>query len=103
MDRPARGPQAAQQSPALRRIVCLSFGHAKRHGRSRIRGNQMNLGVPSAAGLADGLRAFFLNGAIGLDLDAGGVQLYPFDLDAQHLLALQLIEHAASSAPLNWC
>lgn len=41
--------------PAGRRIR-LSGRERERHGRARIRGNQMNLGGPSAAGLAHGLR-----------------------------------------------
>ena len=38
----------------------LTGRQAERHGRSSIRGNHMNLGVPSASGLADGLPAVFL-------------------------------------------
>src|ERR1700761_2164512 len=34
------------------------------YGRSSIRGNQMNLGVPSAARLADGLRSVFFRAPV---------------------------------------
>ena len=37
---------------------------AKGHGRPSIRGNHMNFGGPSAAGLADGLRSVFFNAPV---------------------------------------
>ena len=44
---------------SLGRIMGLARGQSKRYGRSSIRGNQMNLGGPSAAGLTNGVRAVF--------------------------------------------
>ena len=46
--------QATEQLAALRRIMGLARRQRDRHRRSSIRGNQMNLGVPPPAGLADG-------------------------------------------------
>ena len=60
VDRARHSPKALQQLSSLGRIVGLARGQGKRYGRSSIRGNQMNLGGPSAAGLANGLRAVFL-------------------------------------------
>ena len=48
-----------QQLTSLGRIMGLAWGQGKRYGRSSIRGNQMNLGGPSAPGLTNGLRAVF--------------------------------------------
>ena len=50
----------AQQFAAFRRIVRIARRQGKSYRRPSIRGNQMNLGVPSAARLADGLRSVFL-------------------------------------------
>ena len=51
---------AAQQLAAFDRVGGLARRERKRYGRSSIRGNQMNLGGPAAAGLSDGLRSVFL-------------------------------------------
>ena len=48
-----------QELAPLGRVVGLAGGQRKRYDRSSIRGNQMNLGGPSGAGLADDLRAVF--------------------------------------------
>jgi hypothetical protein len=42
----------------------LARGQGKCQGCSSIRGNQMNLGGPSAAGSADGLPAVFFNAPV---------------------------------------
>src|SRR5688572_16868269 len=59
VNRPRCGSQLTQQLASFRCIVGLSGRERKRYGRSSIRGNQMNLGSPSAAGLADGLGTVF--------------------------------------------
>jgi hypothetical protein len=41
----------------VRRIVVVTRRKSKNYGRSSIRGNHMNLGIPSAAGFADDLRS----------------------------------------------
>jgi hypothetical protein len=56
-----------QQLAPLRSIVGLARRQGKRQGCSSIRGNQMNLGGPAAAGAADGLRAVFLTPPSHLD------------------------------------
>ena len=48
-----------QELSAFRAVVGLARRKRERQCRSSIRGNQMNLGGPSAAGLADGLGAVF--------------------------------------------
>ena len=53
-------PKFGQQGTAFGRIVRVAGRQGKGYGRSSIRGNQMNLGVPSAPRLADGLGAIFL-------------------------------------------
>ena len=59
--RGAGGPvQLAHELAALRGVVRVAGGEGEGDRRSGIRGNHMNFGVPSAAGLADGLRAVFL-------------------------------------------
>src|SRR5271157_641348 len=55
-----QGSDAAQQLAALDCVRSLAWGERKGYGRSRICGNHMNLGGPSAARLADGLRSVFL-------------------------------------------
>ncbi len=60
-DRPCRPAQLAQQLAAFRRIVRLPWRQGERQGGFGVRGNQMNRGGPSAARLADGLRAVFFN------------------------------------------
>lgn len=53
-----------KQDPAFGRIMGLSARQAECQGRSFIRGNHMNLGVPSASGFADGLRSLFLGAPV---------------------------------------
>ena len=54
------GPlQPAHELAALRGVVRVARREGEGDRRSSIRGNHMNLGVPSAAGLADGLRPVF--------------------------------------------
>ncbi len=53
-----------EQGTAFGRIMRLSARQAEGQGRSLIRGNHMNLGVPSASGLADGLRPLFLGAPV---------------------------------------
>src|SRR4249919_7386 len=64
MHAPIRTAQRGQQLAALGSVVRLSGRQAKRYGRSSIRGNHMNLGGPSAAGLADRLRAVFFSAPV---------------------------------------
>ena len=52
-------PQAAQQLAAFRRVVRAAGRQRERHGRASVRGNPMNLGVPSPSGLADALWTVF--------------------------------------------
>ena len=56
-----QGPNAAQQFAAFDGVGGLPGGEGKGYGRSSICGNQMNLGGPSAARFADGLRSIFFN------------------------------------------
>src|SRR6478752_8413804 len=56
--------QLTQQLPAFWTVVCLSRGQRERYGRSSIRGNHMNLGGPSPARFADGLRAVFFSAPV---------------------------------------
>ena len=64
----AHGPiwftHGTDQFAAFWRVVCLTRRQRKRYGRSSIRGNHMNLGCPSASGLADGLGAVFFNAPV---------------------------------------
>ena len=46
------------------RIVVAAGRQRKDYGRASIRGNHMNLGVPSAAGLSNGLRAVFFKAPV---------------------------------------
>ena len=64
MERPRRLAQTAEQLATFGRVVGLARGQRKGYGRSSIRGNHMNLGGPSAAGLADGLRAVFFRAPV---------------------------------------
>lgn len=59
-----QGADAAQQLAAFDGIGGLSRGKGKGYGRASICGNQMNLGSPSAARLADGLRSVFFNAPV---------------------------------------
>ena len=64
--RHAIGPPlpAGQQLAALDRVVGLAGRQGEGQGDPVIRGNQMNLGVPAAARLADGLRAVFFRAPV---------------------------------------
>ena len=53
-----------QQLASFGRVVGLSRRQGEGQGRSLIRGNQMNLGVPAAARLADGLRTVFFRAPV---------------------------------------
>ena len=53
------GAESGQQLTAFGRIVRLARGKRKGYGSPSIRGNQMNLGVPSAARFSNGLRSVF--------------------------------------------
>ena len=81
----------------------LARGEGERYGRSSIRGNHMNLGGPSAAGLADGLGAVFFRAPVpsGCTLTRGRVQGHRFDLDADDLIVLQLREYAIQDTDLR--
>ena len=71
------GSQFEQQLPTAGRIVLIARRLRQGYGRSRIRGNQMNFGGPSAARPADGLGSvsfFLMPGAIRMDLDDGRIQ-----------------------------
>jgi hypothetical protein len=61
VQRRGQGPNLRQKFAAFDRIRGLAGGEGKGYSRSSIRGNQMNLGGPSAAGFADGLRSVFFN------------------------------------------
>jgi hypothetical protein len=43
------GAEFSQQGTSFGRVVCVARGQREGYGRSSIRGNQMNLGVPPAA------------------------------------------------------
>ena len=64
MQWPIRSAQATQQRAAFGRIVRLAGRQRERYGRSSIRGNHMNLGVPPTSGFADGLWAVFFNAPV---------------------------------------
>ena len=53
-------PSSFSKGPSVRRIVVVTRPKSKNYGRSSIRGNHMNLGIPSAAGFTDLLRSVFL-------------------------------------------
>src|SRR5258708_3569881 len=57
-------PQFCQQGATFGSIVGMAGRQGEGYGRSSIRGNQMNLGVPSAARLADGLRSVFFRAPV---------------------------------------
>ena len=56
--------QAGQQIAPVRRIVSLAGRKRKGYRRSSIRGNQMNLGAPSAARFSDRLAAVFFTAPV---------------------------------------
>jgi hypothetical protein len=58
------GAQLFQQGPPMRRIVVVSGRQRKRYGRSSIRRNHMNLGIPSAAGFSNGLWSVFFKAPV---------------------------------------
>ena len=64
MNRPTGLAQTLQERAALGRIVCLAWREREGDGGSSIRGNQMNLGCPSAAGLSNGLRTVFFSAPV---------------------------------------
>ena len=57
-------PQFRQQGATFGSIVRMAGRQGEGYGRSSIRGNQMNLGVPSPARLADGLRPVFFRAPV---------------------------------------
>ena len=57
-------PQAVEQSTAFNCVVRLAGRQRERYGCSSIRGNHMNLGFPSASGLANGLGTVFLSAPV---------------------------------------
>ena len=57
-------PKTGQQFSSFRRVVGLPRGERDRYGGSSIRGNHMNLGGPTASGLADGLWSVFLRAPV---------------------------------------
>jgi hypothetical protein len=59
--------QFAKQIATCRRVMRLSGRQSESYGRSIIRGNQMNLGGPTASGFADGLWTVFLMRPFHLD------------------------------------
>ena len=64
MNRPTRLAQTPQERAALGCIVRLAWRECEGDGGSSIRGNQMNLGSPPAAGLANGLWAVFFSAPV---------------------------------------
>jgi len=64
MNRPVGLAQALQERSTLGRIVRLAWREREGDGGSSIRGNQMNLGSPSAAGLSNGLRTVFFSAPV---------------------------------------
>src|SRR5258708_37440924 len=53
-----------KQLPSLGCIMGIARRQSEGYGRSSIRGNHMNLGVPSAPGLADGLWSVFFRAPV---------------------------------------
>lgn len=64
VDRPCSGSQSLQKLASFWRIVRLTGRERKSYGRSSIRGNQMNFGIPSAPGFSDGLWSVFFNAPV---------------------------------------
>ena len=60
MQRGGQRSDAAQQLAAFDRVGGLARRESKGYGGSSIRGHQMHLGGPSAAGFSDGLGSVFL-------------------------------------------
>jgi hypothetical protein len=58
------GPSSFSKGPSVRRIVVVTRPKSKNYGRSSIRCNHMNLGIPSAAGFADLLRSVSFRAAV---------------------------------------
>ena len=86
------------------RIVGLSRREAERHGCSSIRGNHMNLGGPTATGLADG--SVFFNAPVPSGcLDDGAVHGHRLDFNTHYLLSLQIfedsVEHPVLGPPVH--
>ena len=61
---PIRRSETSQQCPAFRGVVCLAGRQRERYGCARVSCDHMNLGVPSAARLADGLGSVFLRAPV---------------------------------------
>src|ERR1700722_739589 len=59
-----RGSQLFQQGPSFRRIMRVAGRQGERYDRSSIRGNQMNLGIPSATGFPNGLWPVFFKAPV---------------------------------------
>jgi len=78
--------QILRQQPALRCIVVVAGRKGEDYGRSIIRGNHRNLGLPSAAGLTDGLRALFFNAPA-----PSGCTL----TEVEHRAQMWIVEHEA--------
>ena len=92
--------QAPPAVPASRGIVIVTRRQAEDYCRSSIRGNQMNLGVPSATRFPDGLGPFFLKPRFRrVHLHRGRVQTEGFDLDAQNLLSAVTCSNTRSKTP----
>jgi|SRR5438445_3900093 len=64
IQRTAGRAEPVEQGAAFGRIVRLAWGQCEGYSRSSIRGNHMNLGAPSSARLADGLRAVFFKAPV---------------------------------------
>lgn len=58
------GTKFSQQGASFGCVVGVAGGQREGYSRSSIRGNQMNLGVPSATRLADGLRSVFFRAPV---------------------------------------
>ena len=64
MQRPIRRAQAPEQLATFGCIVRLTRRQRERYGRARVCGEKVDLGVPSAAGLADSLRTVFFRAPV---------------------------------------
>jgi len=64
MHRAVLAAQLREQLATFGRIVRLAGREGESYCRSSIRGNHMNLGCPSASGLADGLGAVFFSAPV---------------------------------------
>src|SRR5208282_5817638 len=64
MERRRQWADAAQKFASFNGIRCLARRQREGYGRSRICGNHMNLGGPTAAGFSDGLGSVFFNAPV---------------------------------------